>query len=366
MRGGLWSVGVFVGIVLTPAMSGAQEELPGSVRTYLNGALNIMEANVLGADTVDWEGFRAEVYRRAAGAERPEEAYEVLRWALARLNPHSFLFLSDALREREMEVRGEEAGQASEEGTAPVLSPFRDRRRPTGRLVERDGFRVGIVAVPRFGASHAGAFADSIQDLIRDQDRAGACGWIVDLRGNGGGNMWPMLAGLGPLLPEGDLGSFHADGRPKGSWYLEDGATGVVRDGERSESARVSEAYRLDRHPPVAVLFDRGTISSGEATAIAFIGRSDTRSFGVSSYGFTTSNSTFRLRDGARIVLTTGIEADRNGTLYPSGLEPDRTVPYRADGTVPEAPPPEDEDPQVEAALSWLSGHAACAAGGSG
>lgn len=100
MRRGRWIVGVFVGILLTPAMSGSQEDLPRSVRTYLNGALNIMEANVLGADTVDWEGFRAEVYRRAAGAERTEEAHEVLRWALAQLNPHSFLFLSDALRER--------------------------------------------------------------------------------------------------------------------------------------------------------------------------------------------------------------------------------------------------------------------------
>jgi hypothetical protein len=28
----------------------------------------------------------------------------------------------------------------------------------------------------------------------------------VDLRGNGGGNMWPMLAGVGPVLGEGIVG----------------------------------------------------------------------------------------------------------------------------------------------------------------
>ena len=28
------------------------------------------------------------------------------------------------------------------------------------------------------------------------------------LRGNGGGNMWPMIAGVGPLLGEGPLGYF--------------------------------------------------------------------------------------------------------------------------------------------------------------
>jgi len=39
-------------------------------------------------------------------------------------------------------------------------------------------------------------------------------GWIIDLRGNSGGNMYPMLAGLSSLLGEGVLGyDVYPDGR---------------------------------------------------------------------------------------------------------------------------------------------------------
>src|SRR5690606_40666707 len=52
--------------------------------------------------------------------------------------------------------------------------------------------------VPGFaGGSHAHQvdFAETLQALIRSLDEAGACGWIVDLRRNSGGNLWPMLLG---------------------------------------------------------------------------------------------------------------------------------------------------------------------------
>src|SRR5437868_3378292 len=70
---------------------------------------------------------------------------------------------------------------------------------------------VGYVRIGSFGIAVAGAdriFADSIQDQIRQRDAANLAGWIVDVRGNGGGNMWPMVAGVGPVLGEGVAGFF--------------------------------------------------------------------------------------------------------------------------------------------------------------
>ena len=51
-----------------------------------------------------------------------------------------------------------------------------------------------------------GAYAEALQRAIRMADRPGLIGWIVDLRTDGGGNMWPMMAGLGPILGEGIMG----------------------------------------------------------------------------------------------------------------------------------------------------------------
>lgn len=65
------------------------------------------------------------------------------------------------------------------------------------------------------------------------------------------------------------------------------------------------------------------------------------------------------------MVLTVGIDADRRGHPYLDGLEPDQRVPYRDDGTVPVSLP-EGEDPQVVAAMSWLSDRAVCSSGGPG
>jgi hypothetical protein len=57
-------------------------------------------------------------------------------------------------------------------------------------------------------------FAVQTQELICSLDQVHPGGWIVDLRGNSGGDMWPMVAGLGPIIGDGVLGAFVApDGR---------------------------------------------------------------------------------------------------------------------------------------------------------
>ena len=44
-------------------------------------------------------------------------------------------------------------------------------------------------------------------------------GWIVDLRQNTGGNMWPMIAAVAGLLDRGILGHFLPDGQRQ-AWCL--------------------------------------------------------------------------------------------------------------------------------------------------
>jgi C-terminal processing protease CtpA/Prc len=98
----------------------------------------------------------------------------------------------------------------------------------------------------------------------------------------------------------------------------------------------------------VAVLFDRGTSSSGEAVAISFAGRPHARSFGEHTSGFSTANQNVPLPDGAMLLLCSSVEADRTGRRYPDGLDPD--VPL----TAPESRPAEDADAVIQAAQDWL------------
>ena len=116
-------------------------------------------------------------------------------------------------------------------------------------------------------------------------DKAALIGWMIDVRGNGGGNMWPMIAGVGPVLGEGVAGYFIDPVGVETAWEYRDGAAwegGVANQ-------RVAAPYRLRRdRPRVAVLTDNGIASSGEAVVISFRGRPDTRSFGDHTCGLST------------------------------------------------------------------------------
>ena len=194
-------------------------------------------------------------------------------------------------------------------------------------------------------------FADKLHEIVLELQAQDPDGWIIDLRGNGGGNMWPMLAGIGAVLGEGKLGAFESpDGHPE-SWFYKAGAAGTTTQNEDTEtSARVEKPpFVLSGTPWAAVLLDRGTASSGEAIAISFAGRPHARSFGEHTAGFSTSNEMYTLSDGAALFLCNGIEADRTGRSYPDGIDPDVKLPS------PGLRPSEVNDAVIQAAADWIA-----------
>ncbi|MFI5982560.1 S41 family peptidase [Streptomyces sp. NPDC051555] len=189
---------------------------------------------------------------------------------------------------------------------------------------------------------------------VEDAERGGAaCGWIVDLRQNSGGNMWPMFAVAAPLLGEGRVGSFVFPDGSSTPWYVKNRRPGL--NGEESPWGPADPLGTPDA--AVAVLTDGGTASAAEAVLIAFKGRPNTLAFGTASYGVPTGNDGFPLSDGAVINLTTALDADRSGRTYDRAVPPDREVPtFRPDiGT--------DRDEPVRAASEWLATLGACRRG---
>lgn len=190
---------------------------------------------------------------------------------------------------------------------------------------------------------------------IARTDVPAKCGWMVDLRRNGGGGFYPMVTGVGSILGEG----------PILTWKKQEGwqAPVVYRHGRIYEDGREvsgdlvqGPVHTLQTpDPPVAVLIGPQTASSGEATALSFASRPDTRFFGDTTGGLTTGNVTYPLFDGAVLVLATVSMADRTGTTHVNGIEPDVTVPidWTVYGTA--------KDPVIQAALEWLNDQPACA-----
>jgi carboxyl-terminal processing protease len=328
---------------------------------YLEAALAILQANFLHRDAIDWPTLRREVLRQAGPAQTTVDTYPALRYALAKLGDHhSYLQLTPALTESEAARKpalvepGAMPPPRVREQTFPFPSPFRTRRVPEGGIVAGFPRPVAQVVVPLFASPHRpelDAFATAIQSVIRTLQADQPCGWVVDLRGNGGGNIWTMLAGIGPLIGDGPFGARLDHMGVKTDWFYRDGSAG-------ERTGTIEEAYATSTvppvviagTPPVAVLIDRETGSSGEGVALAFHGRPHTRFFGETTFGAATSTFPFPLSDGAQIYLVTAVMVDREGHEYPTGISPDEQI--LSETTI------STTDPVLHAAATWVSAQA--------
>jgi C-terminal processing protease CtpA/Prc len=92
----------------------------------------------------------------------------------------------------------------------------------------------------------------------------------------------------------------------------------------------------INDSPKVAVLIDKRVMSSGEAVAISFKKRSNTKYFGTPTCGLSTVNRNTLLRNGGMLVLTVSTMADREKEMYGDAVQPDITIENPAD-VVPKA-----------------------------
>lgn len=264
----------------------------GRVSAYdmVEYALTIIRANALNAAKVDWE---AEEQTRLTPALRrlpAQEAYGSIRAVLDVLaDRHSFL------------------QQPREAAT------YRQTAVATGDIEARQMQDIGYVLVPGLRGTEADAseaFATRLCEQIERMAPTSAKGWIVDLRQNTGGNMWPMLNGLHALLGSGNIGASRDRDGVATAWRPRSG---------RACGADLSSSR-------VAVLVGPKTASSGEAVAVAFRARSGTRFFGQPTAGLATANRAYPLPDGGALRLTRAVMLDRSGEAYPDGITPEERV----------------------------------------
>lgn len=248
-------------------------------------------------DNKDWPKLEAQARADAAGSQTIADVEPAITALLGDLNEHHASYRSPDDNKR-----------STDSLDAPNATP-------SVALV--DG-RFGHVTITSIGvgdeaSSRKGrAYVDKVRSGLAALDSKPLCGWIVDLRGNGGGTTHVMTAAISGLALfdkkdwpdeyEGDVGQLPEWAR----WLI------TIEDQKLLQGAK-----------PVAVLFDDQTGSAGEDTALRFVGRPMTRSFGVKSAGFTSGNTSKRLAGGWVIVVPAGYMHDRKGNLAKDGVTPD-------------------------------------------
>ncbi|MBX3564969.1 MAG: hypothetical protein KF730_10380 [Sphingomonas sp.] len=279
-------------------------------KAYLESAIALIQANHIDSAKADWARVSADAHADIGGAVTPGDTHNAIRGILGALGEkHSFL-------RPPLPVKPATAGTVA--GAPHAAPPL-----PTSELVDN---RYGVIRLPGLNTFAAGGnelgelYRRIIRDALLNMDAQPICGWVVDLRDDTGGNMWPMLHGLDPLLGAAPFGSFID---PKGAVTIwQRTASGMAPLPEQPRA--LPPSYVLAHaDAPVAVLIGPRTASSGEMTAMALIGRANVRTFGEPSGGYTTGNSAFPLSDGALLVLTGVFVRDRTGKEYRDAIQPD-------------------------------------------
>lgn len=276
---------------------------------YLEEALTQMETGSVNRGNLDWNFLRIETYKKASNARTPKDTYEAIKLAISLLKDNHSYFISP-----------EQVSFLENDNDDQVI----DVIQPQGKLINN---QIGYVLIPHYyllSKDSMREYASSIQQEIKALDKNKLNKWIIDLRGNSGGNMWPMVLGLRPLINT-DVFGFFSDGSGEyHAWYFE-GLS--VKSGGLEICSLHEPSYQLNQLAShIAILVDDQTASSGETTAIAFLGGNQTKVFGQKTGGYTSANEEIRLSDGAIIFLATTYSADRLGRIYREGITPDQTT----------------------------------------
>lgn len=304
-------------------------------RQYIDTALVVVRTHALDADTVNWDSLRLKTLERAAGARTTADTHDALQWLATRVNPHSRLLLPSFWAEVERAVH--------ENPPEPLGSEL-----PGG---------VAYLSLPAFASSDhdlAVGYARRAHQLIRSMAPAARCGWILDLRGNTGGDFNAMLLAAGPLLGDGPAGFTRGGVALISVWGYRNGR--VWLDFDTTLALGRADTVAPPQTGRVAVLIGSRTASAAEALAISFRGLSRSTSFGTSTAGLTTGNRGYRLQDGAYMLVTETVLGDRLAREYGGKLQPD----FRT-GALWRNMTPDPLDITSIAALQWLTQQSGCA-----
>jgi carboxyl-terminal processing protease len=325
-------------LLFNPALYGQLPDKPCMQKAsyLLDEALGFMEKNYYRKDQVAWGKLTAEAKERLKMSGNCDDTYSIISWCFGQLNErHSFIMPPEKAARYNYDT--------AELEEAPALSDLVGEIK--GEWLHDS---IGYLTIPWVSTTDSlicERIADSLQMMIARLDSRGISKWIIDLRKNSGGNCWPMLAGIGPLLGEGICGYFVTDG----TWIPIAYRDGAAFQGKHILCRVTKSGYRTQSdHKSIVVLTGRKTVSAGEIVAMAFKGKERAYLLGEPTAGLTTANATYSLSDHSMLILTVCREADFTGRIWEGSIQPDKILLASAG-----SPPPEG-DPLKEAAITWL------------
>lgn len=289
------------------------------LRAELDKIIEVAQSTSVYRDRVDWPQAKDSIYALAKNVTQFAQLKPALNYLLEVLgDEHGRVFYNNQV------IAYYYSGELKEHqaGFDPVLYGQVQSGQPYTfeALLLRD--HIGYIRMPGLPMGDNMLMAKNIQDQVCELIAKGADRWLIDLRYNGGGNLNPMVEGLTAILGDGPVGG--AAGLTTADnliWEIRDGD--FYNDGY---SILLPEECSGTSAQRVAVLTSLYTVSSGEALAVIFKGRDQTRFFGARTLGMVTGTSWDVISDSVTVSISTNFYMDRNGKVYRHYVDVDEEI----------------------------------------
>lgn len=311
-----------------------------SLKAILDLSLDKFEEMSLHRRTIDWKTFRANAYRETDGiTNRDSLLHKFSRFYEWLNDDHGFV-------QTETYTSGWNKTKSVRKRSVMLDSVLRKGPYFKVALIGKD---IGYFRIPQVTASGRESIEKQIKrltDSLCQLSQHPLKGWIIDLRLNRGGNVWPMLGSLSRLFKDGPIGGIKfLDERDDRCIIVEDGKLGY----EEKFGLTIPVCKLFSEAMPVVVLTGQLTASSGETVALAFKSRPNAILIGETTAGYTTSNNSVIITSGVQLNIATAFMKDNSGEIYPEGIPP--AVLIEAGDNFYEL----EKDEKVKKALEWLA-----------
>ena len=327
-----------IGILLTISFNafGQQNE---ATKTTLDAIISHAEEASLYRNDVNWTILKEEIYNLASNANSVAALKPTLEFLLKSLgDEHGRIFHNN-------KILAYYSGKTKAHQSTLQNDIYNNVQ--MGQVykfhTEMIGKDIGYVRIIGLPMGDNQQMAKEIQDGVCDLIENGAKKWILDLRYNGGGNMHPMAEGIASIIGNGKVG---------GSKGLTDEESSIwkVENGDfyyDNYSVQLANDCETSKNPKVAVLTSVYTASSGEAIAVIFKERENTKFFGEKTLGMITVTDWHVIDNSTAMTISVSYYKDRNGNVYNEYVDVDVETSFVES-------PLSDEDEAIEEATFWL------------
>jgi C-terminal processing protease CtpA/Prc len=298
------------------------------------------ENNSLYRKNIDWNTLKKEMYDLAKNADSMPQLKPALDLMLKELNDsHGRVFYNNTYLSYYSGEKKEHRNQMNSDVYNDIQSgqvyEFKS-------MILQDG--IGYVRIVGLPMGDNEKMTSEIQDAVCKVIDKGANKWIIDLRFNGGGNMFPMVEGITNIIGNAVVGGTEGVTENESSiWEIKNGD--FYYD---DQTVAFANKCTIEETQKVAVLTSVYTASSGEALAVILKNRPKTRFFGNKTMGMITATDWKQIDSLTAMSISVGYYRDRENNLYDQYVDVDENIEFE--------PKVEFEnDNGINRAINWLN-----------